>query len=249
VVNSELAKRQGMAQGRVPRLEQLTHAQRVRFAQLLEQAQQLQVQAHAYEEQGMELSLQVTLFETTGQTEERGYFPVKARQLAVDWEMRQRKARLEKNAVRRQALLNKCEGSCQELRQVLRRQEDLEAQAREMYELDHAKDQIMTLLKVALANLGMWVRDQYFGESYQHCSWQRLWPFFKLSGRMTTTEGEVQLEMCAFNNRDLARDVEEVCRNVNTRGATLPDGRRLVIAVGERLRTRSLNVAPLVQTG
>jgi hypothetical protein len=82
-VNSELAKRQGMAQGRVQRLEQL-----------LEQAKPLQVQVHAYQEQGMELSLQVTLFETTGQTEERGYFPLKARQLAVDWEMRQRKARL-----------------------------------------------------------------------------------------------------------------------------------------------------------
>ncbi len=27
----------------------------------------------------------------------------------------------------------------------------------------------MTLLKVGLANLGMWVRDQYFGENYQHC--------------------------------------------------------------------------------
>src|SRR5258707_13286797 len=88
VVNSELAKRQGMAQGRVQRVEQLTHAQRVRFAQLLEKAQQLQVQAHAYEQQGMELSLQVTLFETTGQTEERDYFPVKTRQLAVDCEMR-----------------------------------------------------------------------------------------------------------------------------------------------------------------
>src|SRR5205807_7494525 len=207
VVNSELAKRQRVAQGRLQRLEHLTHAQRVRFAQLLEQAKLLQVQAHAYEEQGMALSLQVTLFETTGQTEERGYFPVKARQLAVDWEMRQRKAKLEKNAVRRQALLNKCEGYCQELRQVLRRQEDLAAQAREMYELDHAKDQIMTLLKVALANLGMWVRDQYFGESYQHCGWQRLFPFFKLGGRMTTTESEVQLEFCAFNNRTLSRDL------------------------------------------
>jgi len=73
---------------------------------------------------------------------------------------------------------------------------------------------------------------QYFGESYQHSSWQRLLPFFKGSGRVTTTEGEVQLEMCAFNNRDLAREIEEVCRNVNTRGAILPDGRRLVMAVG-----------------
>jgi hypothetical protein len=250
VLNSELAKRQVVVQGRVQRLEQLTHAQRVRFAQLLEQAQHLQAQAQAYEQQGMELSLQVTLFEITSQTEERGYFPVKARQLAVDWEMRQRKAKLEKNALRRQDILNKCEGYCQELRQVLRRQEDLEAQAREMYELDHAKDQIMTLFKVALANLGMWVRDQYFGESYQHCSWQRLLPFFKGSGRITTTEGEVQLEMCAFNNRDLARDVEEVCRNVNARGATLPDGRRLVMALGERLRAHPLNApAPLAQTG
>jgi hypothetical protein len=89
------------------------------------------------------------------------------------------------------------------MRQVLRRQEDLETQAREMYELDHAKDQIMTLLKVALANLGMWVRDQYFGESYQHCGWQRLLPFFKLSGWLTTTASEVQIEFCAFNNRTL----------------------------------------------
>jgi hypothetical protein len=28
-----------------------------------------------------------------------------------------------------------------------------------MYELDQAKDQIMTLFKVGLANVGMWVRD------------------------------------------------------------------------------------------
>ncbi len=28
-----------------------------------------------------------------------------------------------------------------------------------MWELDNTKDQIMTLLKVGLANLGMWVRD------------------------------------------------------------------------------------------
>src|SRR5437870_2154548 len=195
----------------------------------------------------MELSLQVTLFETTGQTEERGYFPVKARQLAVDWEMRQRKAKLEKNAVRRQALLNTCEGYCQELRHVLRQQEDLEAQAREMYELDHAKDQIVTVLKLGLANLGMWVRDQYFGESYQHCGWQRLLPFFQLGGWVTTTANEVQLEVCAFNNRALVRDLEEVCRNVNTSGAILPDGRRLVVSVGERLR--GPRDGPLARTG
>jgi hypothetical protein len=236
VVNSELAKRQEVLEGRVHRLEHLTQASRARLMVLRDQDHQLQKQASAYEQQWMELSLQVLQFEATGQTEERDYFPVKARHLATDWEMRQRKAKLEKHAVRRQGILDTCEGYCRELRHVLRRQEDLQAQAREMYELDHTKDQLMTLLKVGLANLGMWVRDQYFGESYQHCGWERLLPFFKLGGWITTTASEVQLELCAFNNRALVRDLEEVCRNVNTSGATLPDGRQLVMSVGERLR-------------
>jgi len=248
VVNSEVAKRQTVVQRRAQRLEQLAQASRARLTDLQEQAQHLQEQAHTYEQQWMELSLQVTAFETTGQTEKRDYFPVKARQLATNWEVRQHKARLEKNAAHRLRILNKCEGYCRELRHVLRRQEDLEAQAREMYELDHAKDQIMTLLKVGLANLGMWVRDLYFGESYQHCGWQRLLPFFKLGGWVATTATEVQLELCAFNNRALVRDLEEFCRNVNAAGVTLPDGRRLVVAVGERLHAR-FDAAPLARTG
>jgi len=236
VVNSELAKRQEGLEGRVHRLEHLTQASRARLMVLRDQDHQLQKQASAYEQHWMELSLQVLPFEATGQTEERDYFPVKARQLATDWEMRQRKAKLEKHAVRSLRILDTCEGYCRELRHVRRRQEDLQAQAREMYELDHTKDQLMTLLKVGLANLGMWVRDQYFGESYQHCGWERLLPFFQLGGWITTTASEVQLELCAFNNRALVRDLEEVCRNVNTSGATLPDGRQLVMSVGERLR-------------
>jgi len=56
--------------------------------------------------------------------------------VATEWELRQRKAKLEKHAVLRQCILNTCEGYCWELRHVLRRQEDLEAQARQMYELD-----------------------------------------------------------------------------------------------------------------
>jgi hypothetical protein len=247
VVNSELAKRQLVAQGRLQRLQRLAQASRVRLTDLRDQDHQLQEQVHAYEQQWSELSLQVMPFEATDQREERDYFPVKARQLATDWEVRQRKAKLEKHAVRRQCLLNKCEGYCRELRHVLRRQEDLAAQARQMYELDHAKDQLMTLFKVGLANLGMWVRDQYFGESYQHCRGPRLLPFFKLGGWVTTTANEVQLDVCAFNNRALVRDLEEVCRNVNMSGASFPDGRRLVVSVGERLR--GPRDGPLAPTG
>ncbi len=248
VVNSELAKRQGVLEGREQRLDHLAQSSRARLANLREQDHQLEAQAHTYEQRWMELSSRVIPFEVAGQTEERDYFPLKARQLAADWQVRQRKTKLEKNAVRRQRLLDKCEGYCRELRQVLRQHEDLEAQARDMYELDQGKDQIMTLFKVGLANLGMWVRDQYFGESYQHCGWQRLLPFFKLGGWVTTTASEVQLELCAFNNRALLRDLEEVCRKVNDGAVILPDGRRLVVAVGKRLRA-GLDAPPLANTG
>ena len=247
VVNSELAKRQLVTTGRHHRLEDLAQACRARLASLKEQDAQLEEQVQAYEQRRSELSMQVTHFEEAGRREEREYFPLKARHVATEWEVRQHKVKLEKHAVRRQALLDKCEGYCRELRHVLRQQEDLEAQAREMYELDHAKDQIMTVLKLGLANLGMWVRDQYFGESYQHCGWQRLLPFFQLGGWITVTKSEVQLELCAFNNRALVRDLEEVCRNVNTSGAILPDGRRLVVSLGERLRCQ--RDGPLARTG
>ena len=246
-MNSELAKRQEGLEGRVQRLEQLAQASRGRLARLIAQDQRCEEQAHKYEQRQIKLLAQVTRFEEAGQTEERGYFPLKARQLAAGWQVRQHQRKLEKSAVRRQREVDKCAGYCRELRQVLRQREDLLDRARAMYELDHAKDQIMTLLKVGLANLGMWVRDHYFGESYQHCSWQRLLPFFKLGGWVSATTREVKLELCAFNNRALIRGLEEVCRNVNAGAVRLPDGRRLVVAVGERLGCQ--RDGPLAQTG
>jgi len=65
---------------------------------------------------------------------------------------------------------------------------------------------------------------------------------------VTTTTNELQLQLCAFNNRALVRDLEELCRNVNAARVALPDGRRLVVSVGERLHARS-NTAPVALTG
>jgi hypothetical protein len=65
---------------------------------------------------------------------------------------------------------------------------------------------------------------------------------------VTTTTNEVQLELCALNNRALVRDLEELCRNVNSAQVALPDGRRLVVAVGGRLHARS-DARPLALTG
>src|SRR5213078_2335216 len=112
-----LSKRQGVIQGRIHRLEQLSQTSRARLTDLREKAKSLQEQMHTSQEKCMELALQVVAFEATGQTEERDYFPLKARQLATDWQVRKLQAKLEKNAVRRLGILNKCEGYCQELRQ------------------------------------------------------------------------------------------------------------------------------------
>jgi hypothetical protein len=99
---------------------------------------------------------------------------------------------------------SKHERYCREQRELLRVLEDLVDNERLMYELDNRKDQIMTICKLALANLAMWTRDQYFPASYAHATWQRLLPFFRLPGLVLWDRKVVQVELRSFNNRQLA---------------------------------------------
>jgi hypothetical protein len=128
----------------------------------------------------------------------------------------------------------KCEKYCRGQRELLRALEDLAQQEREMYELDNHKDQVMTVFKVALANLGMWVRDQYFPASYAHASWQRLQAFFELPGRIFWERERVEVELKPFNDRALNRDLETLCAKVSQEQPCLPDGRRLLFRVQGR---------------
>jgi hypothetical protein len=125
----------------------------------------------------------------------------------------------------------KCEKYCREQREILRVLEDLDQQEREMYELDNRKDQIMTICKVVLANVGMWVRDRYFPASYAHASWHRLQPFFQLPGRIFWGRDRVEVELKRFNDRALSRDLEMLCAKVAQEQPRLPDGRRLLFRV------------------
>lgn len=70
-----------------------------------------------------------------------------------------------------------------------------------MYELDNRKDQVMTVCKVVLANLAMWVRDRYFPLSYAQATWKRLLPFFQLPGTITLHEHLVQDESAGSHRR------------------------------------------------
>ena len=123
----------------------------------------------------------------------------------------------------------KHERYCREQRELLRALEDLAASERVMHELDNRKDQIMTVCKVALANLAMWARDRFFPATYAHATWQRLQPFFRLPGRVQWGREVVSVELRPFNNRQLTRDLTVVCQRVNEVQPRLPDGRLLML--------------------
>jgi hypothetical protein len=108
---------------------------------------------------------------------------------------------------------------------------ELSAKEREMFELENGKDQCMTSLKLALANLGMWARDQYFPATYAHATWPRLAPFFRVPGRVTEGPQRVMVELHPFNDRQLTRDLSVVCERVATAQPHLPDGRQLCFTI------------------
>ncbi len=115
---------------------------------------------------------------------------------------------------------------------MLRQLEDLNAREHRMYELNNDKDQVMTVCKVAMANLAMWTRDHFFPDDYAHATWKRLAPFFDLPGRVTGDRAMVRVELRPFNDQQLTRDLHALCARVNAQAPHLPDGRQLVVSVG-----------------
>ena len=147
--------------------------------------------------------------------------------------LQQRKRKAEDTIV---AAFATCERACQRERDLLRQLEDLAASERTMYELDHAKDQVMTVLKLALANLVMWTRDTYFPATYAQATWHRLEPFFHLPGRIVWGTDMVTVELRPFNDRRLTRDLVGLCQRVEAAQPRLPDGRKLVLWVASSCR-------------
>ena len=91
---------------------------------------------------------------------------------------------------------------------LLRQLDDLEAQARQMFELDNRKDQIMTSLRLALTNLIMWVRDHCFPHDYANATWKRLAAFFHLPGHVVYHPERCQVYLRPFNDRQRNRYTE-----------------------------------------
>jgi len=124
-----------------------------------------------------------------------------------------------------------CERACQQERDLLRKLEDMAVSERTMYELDHSKDQVMTVLKLALVNVVMWTRDHYFPAAYAQATWRRLAPFFRLPGRIVWGRDTVQVELRPFNDHRLTCDLATLCQRVEAAQPRMPDGRLLVLRV------------------
>ena len=128
-------------------------------------------------------------------------------------------------------------------RLLLRQLADVDTQTRQMFELDHDKDQVMTTLRLALTNLIMWTRDHFFPADYAQATWPRLAPFFNLPGHIVLHPERCLVFLRPFNDRQLNRDLDILCDRVNQAHLHLPDGRLL-----EFLRYKSLTLISDVPT-
>jgi hypothetical protein len=153
---------------------------------------------------------------------------IKERKAGIDAELEQMRAKMWRAYDQCNQEFRKQERYCKQQREMLRALEDLKMSERVMYELDNRKDQVMTVFKVALTNLVMWMRDHYSPENFAQATWGRLAPFFHLPGWVVQGPKTVCVELRPFNDRQYNRDLAILCERVNTACLHLPDGHRLL---------------------
>jgi hypothetical protein len=232
VENSEVTKRRTHLEQRLVRLKQWTQSAGKREAQASRRRERLRkTEAHRSKELYQDLWTYQRTQEEQGVADHVLRREVKERKAVADAELEQLRVKEWRAYEQCNAEFRKQERYCKEQREVLRALEDLKEQERTMYELDNRKDQVMTVCKVALANLAMWVRDCYFPPSYAQATWKRLLPFFQLPGTITHHDQMVQVELRPFNDRALNRDLAILCERVNQASTHLPDGRRLFFTI------------------
>ncbi len=232
VENSEVAKIRVVLERKLTQAQRVAEGARERMAQTQERSRQVDKQAKA---QRAELAQLGTARQRLAAQQERPdphlWARIVAQQQVAEAELAKSQQRKQRAEETYRAAFDTCERACCQQRTLLRELEDLKGKERVMYELEHAKDQVMTVLKLALANLVMWARDTYFPATYAHATWQRLVPFFRLPGQVVWGAETVEVELRPCNDRQLNRDLEAVCAQVNAEEPRLPDGQRLQFQV------------------
>jgi hypothetical protein len=233
VINSEVAKRRTILEARLSKLKRWAEraGERCTRASARHQRRWEAAKARARELENLLFQRQCAL-EDQGVPEYVFRREMKDAQAVATAEMEQHNAAIWRALVESNTEFRKQERYCKEQREVLRALEDLTAREPQMYELENAKDQIMTVCKVAMTNLVMWTRDHYFPSTYAHATWKRLEPFFKLPGQVVWEADCVRVILHPFNDRQLNRDLVALCAQVAAVAPHLPDGRQLMLTVG-----------------
>ena len=229
VINSEVAKRRTRLSERLERLKRWAIAAGKRCTRAGKRHQRLYATANA---RARELSN--VLFKRQCDLEAQGVSEgvfrreMRAAQDQTQAEMEDLNRQIRQAVDTSNREFAKQEHYCKEQRELLRALEDLAVREPQMYELDDAKDQVMSVCTVAVANLVLWTREQYFPAAYAHATWHRLEPFFKLRGQVTWTAEQVQVVVRPFTDRQLNRDLAALCPRVAAAKPRLPDGRLLI---------------------
>ncbi len=84
---------------------------------------------------------------------------IKEEKALIDADLEKRRQQVRQTYAKSSKESQKYDRYAQQQCDLLRALEELKASERTMYELDHRKDQVMTVCKLALANLVMWTRD------------------------------------------------------------------------------------------
>jgi hypothetical protein len=199
VENSEVAKRRTHLEQRLARLKRWAQSAGKREAQASRRRERLLT---AYNTRSKELYRELTAYQFTLEEQSLPEYvflrKLKERKAEIDAELEPLRCKEWQTYEQCNAEFRKQERYCQEQRAVLRVLEDLKEQERTMYELDNRKAQVMTVCKVAVANLAMWVHDRYFPPSYAQATWKHLLPFFQLPGTITQDSTIVQVELCSM---------------------------------------------------
>lgn len=229
VINSEVAKRRSALSERLERLKRWAVAAGERCTRASKRHLRLYAAA---KERARELGN--VLFKRQRELEEQGVSEgtfrreMRAAGEETHAEMDELTGRIRRAVDSCNQEYHKQERYCKEQREVLRALEELAAREPQMYELDDRKDQVMTVCKVAVANLVMWTRERYFPEGYGQATWKRLEPFLKLSGRVRWGPERVEVELRQFTDRQLNRELAALCMQVQAAKLRLPDGRQLI---------------------
>ncbi len=237
VPNSEASKKRAALEKRLSDIKQWAPAARERSSKASLRYTRLRKETKAKgEERYRVLDEQLQQLQAQGVSPSQWKAERNRLQAEVEREMQQLWERVTRVLETSNKEFAKWERYCREQGDLLRALEDLAAEERTMYELDNRKDQIMTVFKLALANLAMWTRDQCFPASYAHATWARLAPFFQLPGRITSSRQMVSVQLRPFNDRQYTRDLVLLCHQVNEKQLHLPDGRLLRFSVQARAR-------------